>query len=526
MALKFDMSKGDWQRDYMMQQAQNQGVNPYRELGENIARGGGLLGKAAYDKLLPEGGQKIMAKHPNWFKQTSGDIKGYTEATSAWHDAGADVDKKPKLTDYGLTQEGVKSAIDREDAGLSPKYKFTPFRGIAGIGSKAYKTLLPEGGKKIKEAFLPEGGKNIPKNLAALGGVGVTMANPLLGAIGGGGLILNEMRKDIKESNQKRRLEKRRRNIPISDPGDDISDPLRQGDDFDYQDMEYDDYSTPEIPTPLTSTGQKQGGYLNIHQTPEAYQESMFPYTSRERPSKDIPEERESSKRNKEAYAKKKHEWDMERMYQGTPKDIAGRMSRNPEFAEYMKDNYGWVADETGTNLISVEDAEKRDKFRNTLAGSMVRDEIKKEQKKKELEEIKQSMEDDTFDFDDREITKEKINKYAPEVDELDFSEPASREELDQYIDSPKGNPNSLGALVGQPSPTNLPFEESSHNVSDYSAEAQKHDMSSEEFLGNYEKAKQLMGDDLSIEDFSLWMEGGSKAIDALEYLKKKRKKK
>ena len=64
MALKFDMSKGDWQRDYMMQQAQNQGVNPYREMGHNIATGTGLLAKAA----LPEGGRKIMKKLPNWFK--------------------------------------------------------------------------------------------------------------------------------------------------------------------------------------------------------------------------------------------------------------------------------------------------------------------------------------------------------------------------------------------------------------------------------------------------------------------------
>ena len=63
MALKFDMSKGDWQRNYMMQQAQNQGISPYRELGQSLATGAGLLGKAAF----PEGGKQSMSKLRNWF---------------------------------------------------------------------------------------------------------------------------------------------------------------------------------------------------------------------------------------------------------------------------------------------------------------------------------------------------------------------------------------------------------------------------------------------------------------------------
>ena len=44
MALKFDMSRGDWQRDYLLQQQANQGINPYKELGENIATGAGAVG--------------------------------------------------------------------------------------------------------------------------------------------------------------------------------------------------------------------------------------------------------------------------------------------------------------------------------------------------------------------------------------------------------------------------------------------------------------------------------------------------
>ena len=328
MALKFDMSKGDWQRDYMMQQAQNQGVNPYRELGEQIATGGGLLGKAAYDKLLPEGGQKIMAKHPNWFKQTS---SGYDTALEEWKKKESDAWKNRELEPtsssatilgqigddvnealgggtryYDDTKEGrIQFRKDYAEAnpdylGERPlakdyqsKYKFTPFKGIAGIGSKVYEGIgdfalgkkepvldesgepkLDEDGKpmftrstkgtfddprktKFEKFLLPEGGKNIPRNLMmALTHAGIGSISPLAlvpGALAGGVAGLKSL-KEKRKAKFREHLERqkelagappKRPDIPI-ESDEEFPDAVYDEDDYKAEYDDYEDWQEPD----------------------------------------------------------------------------------------------------------------------------------------------------------------------------------------------------------------------------------------------------------------------------------------
>lgn len=192
MALKFDMSKGDWQRDYMMQQAQNEGINPYRELGQTMATGAGLLSKAAF----PEGGRKIMKKLPNWFKrQGIKDVDAYKTDLEKWKEESKLVKGGIDWSIYDeelLKQPGAKMKILKK-AGLrdrpmqtdfmgDEKYKFTPFQGMKNIGE----TILPEGGQKYKDIIAPKGGKNILRNLGyGVAGAGAATISPFLGGAAG-----------------------------------------------------------------------------------------------------------------------------------------------------------------------------------------------------------------------------------------------------------------------------------------------------------------------------------------------------
>jgi len=179
MALRFDMSKGDWQRDYLMQQQMNQGVNPYKELGENLATGAGAVGgalgkviKKKYRDWQASGGtKKLRQNFPNWFTEGdkfAGDAEGYKKAHADWletEDAKAGTDYgKPNPKDYGLAKDG----------GLYKRAKFTPFKGL-----------------------LPEKGKNLARNLAAGAGIGAsTIANPIGTAAVAAGLYAGHKNKD------------------------------------------------------------------------------------------------------------------------------------------------------------------------------------------------------------------------------------------------------------------------------------------------------------------------------------------
>ena len=67
MALQFDMSKGSWKQDYLMQLQGNEGISPYRQAGADLGTALGAVGSA----LLPERGKNIAAN----FNKMSSDFK-------------------------------------------------------------------------------------------------------------------------------------------------------------------------------------------------------------------------------------------------------------------------------------------------------------------------------------------------------------------------------------------------------------------------------------------------------------------
>ena len=141
MALQFDMSKDSWKQDYLMQQAQNQGINPYRQLGENLGTATGVIGGALGKALFPNEGQKIMSNMSNWFSPEKTDRGQYKKAYKDWKKKVDDIwatagDDVPKSKKGEYIEKRAPGLIGERPliSDFQSEFKFTPGKGLVGLG--------------------------------------------------------------------------------------------------------------------------------------------------------------------------------------------------------------------------------------------------------------------------------------------------------------------------------------------------------------------------------------------------------
>ena len=487
MALKFDMSKGDWQRDYMMQQQMNQGVNPYRELGENIATGAGLLGKAAF----PEGGRKIMKKLPNWFKaKGTPDIDAYKTDKEKWDEearlAKGGIDwsiydkellKQPGAKMNILKKAGLRDRPMQKDFMGDSKYKFTPFQGMKNIGE----TILPEGGQKYKDIVAPKGGKNILRNLGyGVAGAGAATISPFLGGAAGlygmanlqgpikGAIAKEKARKeaaklkDIERQKEGRRIHQERLAQAVESKRLRPPTPLSEDDD-EFEDIPYEGFE----------------GYK-----PETYKDWETP----ERPEREgIPEELAKIPLSKKELRKQR------RKEKGGPlQRLFGKKTREP--VEEVPEVTDEIPEEKGTprylNLIR----EERERGQR---------EQKEQKNKDKYNTIKESIDAGTFDFKDVErVAPEGFEDYSipeeisPELqDKLDKEE--SIFEYDEGDEGQKEIDKLIDTEVSKEGKSDKAYEEI--NFKDYGFNSYN------DMMTGYKKAQEyykLKGKELSIDQY------------------------
>tara|TARA_Y100001963_G_C6761911_1_gene439928 strand:+ start:862 stop:1995 length:1134 start_codon:yes stop_codon:yes gene_type:complete len=181
MALKFDMSKGDWKRDYAMQQMANQGVSPYHQAGQNLVHAAGfaapVISKFVKEKAIP-GISKFAEEFPGKAISTYKGInpyilneagrKAYKEAPHGlteqeWIDKVRSGDKE---FDTGSTEKYLQRKLPFTRKGALERALFPKLGAKKGIDKFLQKTdpmahLFPLHGEGIKEKLFPQQGQKI-----------------------------------------------------------------------------------------------------------------------------------------------------------------------------------------------------------------------------------------------------------------------------------------------------------------------------------------------------------------------------
>ena len=175
------MSKGDWKRDYAMQQMANQGMNPYRQAGENLVQAAGFaapaISKFVKEKAIP-GISKFAEEFPgkaisaykgiNPYILNEAGRKAYEEAPHGlteqeWIDKVRSGDKE---FDTGSTEKYLQRKLPFTRKGALERALFPKLGAKKGIDKFLQKTdpmahLFQLHGEGIKEKLFPQQGQKI-----------------------------------------------------------------------------------------------------------------------------------------------------------------------------------------------------------------------------------------------------------------------------------------------------------------------------------------------------------------------------